>query len=145
MSYVPETSVAAVQQTIVLGGKTKYSVQMVSVGIGDEGLPEIVVAHQRYYSFNAVCIQTVKNVVKQQYWPCSTACFAQEIVLSQFHGYQHSFVLSLTAFPAYGIAVYGHFQIVAMCAVQGISHGHVFMPVLLDNIYQRASLTMTCV
>lgn len=133
------------EEFVILRGEAKDLVQVVAIGVGDEGLPEGISTDECHDALNALGIEAVKDVVQKQYGTRAVARVVKEIVLSQLEGHEHGLVLSLTTLTTDGIAVYHHLQVVAMYAMQGVAHGKILVPVALNNIEQGTSLAMTCV
>lgn len=133
------------EESIILGGEAKDFVQVVAIGVGDEGLPEGVSADKCHDALHALSIQAVEDIVQKQDGTCAIARVVKEIVLSQLKRHEHGLVLSLTTLATDGIAVYHHLQIVAMYAMQRVAHGKILVSVALNDIEQRTSLAMTCV
>ena len=52
-----------VEDFVVEGGVAEYLVQVVSVGVGDEYLAEVVAGYQAYYLFYTLGIELVEDVV----------------------------------------------------------------------------------
>lgn len=121
------------EQLVVLRGHAQYFVQVVAVGVGDECLSEGISAHQCHDAFHSLRVQSVEDVIQQQYWPGSAARMVQKLVLCQFQCHQHGLVLSLASFSAYWISVYHHLQVIAVYAMQRVSYGQVLVAVTLDD------------
>ena len=42
--------------------------QVLPIGIGNKNLPEIVTLYHLHNSFHPLAVQSVKNIIQQEYW-----------------------------------------------------------------------------
>ena len=114
-------------------------VQVVAVGVRDEGLSELPAAHEPYNLFHPRGIQLVEDVIEEQDGSRAAARAVQELELGQLQGNEVRLVLSLAAFTLHGVAAQRHLQVILVDAVQGVAHGTVLMAVALYGVEQGAT------
>ena len=61
-----ECAIVAMENAVVLRRESEDAVEMVTIGVGNEGLSEGVATDEGYDALYPVCIKTVKDVIEQQ-------------------------------------------------------------------------------
>ena len=115
---------------------------MVTVGIGDENLTEVVARHQLHDCLHSLGIQLVEDVIQEEQRRGVRHRTAKEIKLRQLQCEHKRLVLSLTSLTLHLIVAYQHLQVIPMHTMQRVAHGTILEPVSLNHIQQRTSLTM---
>ena len=123
-------------------GASKYLVQILPVGVGDEYLPEGIIRDNLHYVLHSLGVELVEDVIEEQQWSGLAACALEKVELGQLESQHEGLVLSLRPFSLYGVTAERHIQVVLVYSVERIAKDMVFAPSSLDEGEQVAPVAV---
>ena len=115
---------------------------MVAIGVGDEYLSESRRTNYLYDALHTDGVELVEDVVEKEQGCGARGSALEEVKLRQFECHGKCLVLTLTALTLHLMVAEGEEQVVAMHAMERISHCPILESVATDDLSERSSTAM---